>query len=343
MIDASGMRAGLVEWHNLVCGPAPDTGREICFLDSRIRPELGRGTVDLVAFDDDFIVLGLRGRFHESLHYQCRGDGWTRFHFRKAARTLMDFEGIGASELEGPLCQILHQPEGIGDREWIEGRASLDWVTVFMRPHLLVERFRLDSIRLTDPVRRLACGSDEFLLENWALATDMALAMDQLLGHAYAGDLRRLHLEAKALELVCMMSRVLDRRSDRDGAVRLRPRDVEALYEVRRILTGSAAERPSIAALSRRVGINRNKLAYGFRRLFDQTISGFCIESRLQSAWNLVRDTSLPIAVIAGQVGYAQASAFATAFRQRFGCTPRQARAGRLGPASPQKVTPAQE
>lgn len=329
------MRSGLVDWHRRVCDspPAEASGEEVCFLDSRIRPQLGCGTVDLVALDDDFIVLGMRGTLHAALSYQCHGDGWTRFHFRKAARTLMDFDGIGASELEGPLCQILHQPEGIRDQEWVEGQVGLDWVTVFMRPRLLIERFRLDSVRLAEPVRRLAQGSDEFLLQNWALPTEMMLAMDQLLGQGFAGDLRRVHLEAKAIELVCMMSRVLDRRAGPHETVRLRPRDVEALHEVRRILLRSPAGRPSIEGLARRVGINRNKLSFGFRQLFDQTISECCIESRLLSGWNLLRETSLPIAVIAGQVGYTQASAFATAFRQRFGCTPRQARLGRLRPA----------
>lgn len=324
------IRAALVEWHGMICGssarPQAADNDELCFINTQISPKLGKGSLDLISFDDDFILLGMRGYFHEALMYQAAGEGWTRLHFRKAARTLMEFDGNAPSDLEGPLCQILHHPVGVRDREWIEGGASLDWVTVLVRPGLLVERFKLDSIRLTDPVRRLAYGADEFLLENWSLSAEMMLAMDQLLGNAYCGDMRRVHLEAKATELVCMMSRVLTDRTDEASAIKLHPRDIEALHEVRRILARSLTERPSIESLSRRVGINRNKLTFGFRHLFDQTISDFCIETRLQAAWTLLQETSLPVAVVAERVGYAQATAFSTAFRQHFGVPPRQAR-----------------
>jgi len=60
--------------------------------------------------------------------------------------------------------------------------------------------------------------------------------------------------------------------------------------------------------------------------LFDQTISEYCIESRLQAGWHLLQETTLPVAVVAEKVGYAQAAAFSTAFRQHFGVTPRSVR-----------------
>ena len=322
--------AGLTDWHRQICNapaePVTEKNGDICYTNSSISPHLGSGSLDLVCYDDDFILLGMRGRFHEDLSYQVVGEGWTRLHFRKAARTLMQFEGIAPSELEGPLCQILHQPVDVPDREWIEGGVDLDWVTVFMRPHLLVDRFKLDSTRLSDPVRRLANGADDFLLENWPLSADMSQAMDQLLGETYSGGLRRVHLEAKAIELVCMLSQMLSPRTTDGSTVKLRSRDVEALHEVRTILARSLAERPSIEALSQRVGINRNKLTFGFKHLFDQTISEFCIETRLQMGWKLLHETSLPIAVVAEKVGYGQAAAFSTAFRQHFGISPKRVR-----------------
>ena len=316
----------------MICGgsgvDSADAGSGICFLDSEISPEIGSGKLDLITFGEDFGLLNMRGHFHKPLSYTLIGEGWTRLHFRKAARSAMDFDGIGQTELEGPLCQILHQPVGVEDEEWIEGGARLDWVTLFMRPNLLVERFKLDSISLSDPVRRLANGSDDFLLTNWSLSADMSRALNQLLNVSYAGDLKRVHLEAKALELVCMMSEVMTDRPDSTSPVRLKPIDIERLHEVRSLLARSVAQRPSIVDLSRKVGINRNKLSYGFKHLFDTTISEFCQENRLQAGWELLRDKSVPIALVAEQVGYTQSAAFSNAFRTRFGISPRQARQG---------------
>jgi len=326
--------AGLLEeaarCHRMLCGDSPrpmlTQSGDLSYIDSRISPHLGNGTLDLASFNGELIVLGMRGRLHRELSYRGIGEGWTRFHFRKAARTLMQFEGYARSELQGPLCQVLHQPVGLPDKEWIEGGVDFDWVTVFMRPRLLSERFKLDSIGLAGPLRRLSDGADDFVLENWPLSAEMALAMSQLLGERYPGDLRRIHLEAKAVELVCMMSKVLRPKRDAVSPVRLLPRDVDALYEVRRILAQAPADKPSIESLSRNAGINRNKLTFGFKHLFDQTISEFCLELRMQHGWQLLRETSLPIAVIAERTGYEQAAAFSTAFRRQFGITPRHVR-----------------
>jgi AraC-like DNA-binding protein len=323
----------LVKWHRMICGDGslnmaePDSG-DICFLGSPISSDVGAGSVDLITFGDDFGLLNLKGAFHEPVHYRIIGEGWTRLHFRTAARSAMDFEGIGQTEYEGPLCQILHQPVGVGDEEWIEANARLDWVTLFMRPNLLVDRFHMDSIRLVDPVRRLANGCDDFLLTNWSLSADMSRALNQLLNTAYEGDLRRVHLEAKAMELVCMMSDVMTDRSDSKSPVKLTAPDIERLHEVRALLGRSLTDPPSIVALSRQVGINRNKLSYGFKHLFGATISEFCRDSRLQAGWDLLRDTSLPISLVAEKVGYRQPAAFSNAFRTRFGISPRQARRG---------------
>ncbi len=329
-LDSTSLFEGIGHWHRMLCGessqPMLTKEGDISLINSRILPQFGSGTLDIASFDDELIVVGMRCRFDRDLSYHGVGEGWTRLHFRKAARTLMQFEGHACSELEGPLCQVLHQPVGLPDEEWIEGGVAFDWVTVFMRPRLLTERFRLDSIGLTDPLRRLAQGADDFVLENWSLSAEMALAMNQLLGERYAGDLRRVHLEAKATELVCMMSKVLRPCSQSESTVRLLPRDVDALHEVRRILAQTPAGKPSIQALSRRVGINRNKLTFGFKHLFEQTISEYRLELRLQLGWKLLQETSLPIAVVADRVGYGQAAAFSTAFRQHFGITPRHVR-----------------
>ena len=324
----------IADWHRMICDPPPATGgpatkADACqFLDAKISADVGCGTLDLVTFDEDFMLLGMRGKFLRDLNYVIVGEGWTRLHFRRSARSSMDFEGIGQSEFEGPLCQILHQPEGVEDEEWIEGGVPLEWVTLFVRPELLVERFRLDSVRLIDPVRRLAQGADDFLLENRSLSPQMIRAMSELLRNPYSGDLRRVHLEAKCIEMICMMSGVLAHRPARDLPVKLSADEVERLHEARSSLSRTYASPPSIEALARRLALNRTKLTYGFKHLFDMTISEFCTECRLEAAWELLRDTDLPIGVVAHQVGYRQPASLSTAFKSRFGLSPRQVRSG---------------
>jgi AraC family transcriptional activator of pyochelin receptor len=147
-----------------------------------------------------------------------------------------------------------------------------------------------------------------------------------LLGNQYQGDLKRVHLEAKAIELVCMMANVMADRPTNGLPVKLRADDIDRLHAARVILSRMYAEPPGIEALSRKLGLNRNKLSYGFKYLFDMTISDYCTERRLQAAWELLRDTDQSISRIANAVGYTQPAAFSTAFRKRFDMTPRELR-----------------
>ncbi len=326
----------LADLYRMICTDSTQVSvdepdRNGSYFDKKMSPGIGCGTLDLVSFDDDFFVMNMRGRFNQDLSYKIIGEGWTRLHFsRKSARASMDFEGIGQTDLKGPLCQILHQPEGVEDEEWIEGGVDLEWVTMFMRPRLLVERFKLDSVGLMDPVRRLAYGSDDFLLRNWSLSPAMIGAISQLLAETYTGDLRRVHLEAKATELICMMSGVMRDRPDETLPVKLTKADIDRLHEARALLANSYDQPPGIDALSRQLGLNRNKLSYGFKHFFDMTISEFCAECRLQTGWDMLRDTGLPFSHVAAEVGYAQTAAFSSAFRKRFGMTPSQVRNGQL-------------
>ena len=326
----------LADWHNMMCvdssltRPAAPGGAQF-YIDTSISPEIGCGTLDLVSFDEDFFLMSMRGRFHDDLNYKIIGEGWTRLHFsRKSVRASMDFDGIGQTSLEGPLCQILHQPEGVEDEEWVEGGVDLEWVTMFMRPHLLVDRFKLDSADLIDPVRRLAYGMDDFLLKNWSLSPAMMQVVSEMLGGRYTGDLKRVHLEAKATEIICMMSGVMRDRPDDGLPVKLTHPDIDRLHEARAVLANHYADPPGIEELARQLGLNRNKLSYGFKHLFEMTISEFCTECRLNAGLELLRETVLPVSHVADAVGYTQTAAFSTAFRKRFGVTPRQARNDRL-------------
>ena len=70
----------------MICDSPASSGEgedgDVCFIDSKISPKVGKGMLDLVAFDEDFILLNMRGHFHDPINYHIVGEGWTRLHFR---------------------------------------------------------------------------------------------------------------------------------------------------------------------------------------------------------------------------------------------------------------------
>lgn len=89
-------------------------------------------------------------------------------------------------------------------------------------------------------------------------------------------------------------------------------------------------ERPgqpwTIEALAGAVSVSRATLARRFTELVGQAPMSYLAEWRLSVACDRLSTTNDTVETIAGQVGYANAFAFSTAFKRHFGASPRRYR-----------------
>ena len=93
-----------------------------------------------------------------------------------------------------------------------------------------------------------------------------------------------------------------------------------------------AAERdelagPQIGYLARQVGINRNKLAVGFKHVFGVTVGEFDRQLRLAHARTLLERDGLSVGHVANLAGYADPGSFSKAFKIAYGVLPSELRA----------------
>lgn len=160
----------------------------------------------------------------------------------------------------------------------------------------------------------------EQLPGSFATTPAVLRTFDELLGDETTSRARRIHREAKGLEL---LAHLFDAAQELECAARpLGPADVDRLERARRILVARMAEPPSLAALAREVGVNETKLKAGFRRLFGDTVFGVLRRERMEEAHRLLRTRRYGVSEVALRVGYANPSKFAAAFRARFGLRP---------------------
>lgn len=133
------------------------------------------------------------------------------------------------------------------------------------------------------------------------------------------GAIRRLYLEAKALELLSLHLAALTRNSE---TRKPQPRIRDRITEAARILEREMTEPPTIARLSRRVGLNECDLKAGFREVFGTTVFGYLQRHRMQEARRLMETQDHNVSEAAWDVGYTNVSHFIAAFRKTFGITP---------------------
>ena len=115
---------------------------------------------------------------------------------------------------------------------------------------------------------------------------DTGLILRQILECPYQGELRRLFLEAKALELVVLKLSELGNDAERNASA-LNRRELDRVRDARHTLLARLDDPPSLTDLSRLVGINRNKLNRGFRQLYGKTAFNVLRDGRLSKAGTL--------------------------------------------------------
>ncbi|SDE51484.1 helix-turn-helix transcriptional regulator [Rhodospira trueperi] len=159
-------------------------------------------------------------------------------------------------------------------------------------------------------------------------------ALHQALGALYArfpsGAVRALYAESLALGLVAESLA-----GDGAGAVPapLRSRDLDAMWDVRRIMEHDPLGDHTLSSLARAVAISPSSLKSKFTAVFGTSVVAFLLDLRLDIAHAALRHGRWTIAEAAYAVGYNHPSNFSTAFKRKFGHAPRSIAAGAEAPA----------
>jgi AraC-like DNA-binding protein len=294
--------------------------------ETSAEPLIGRGFEEIhridpglcVYFSDAFITNDWM------VTVQSRDNG---LRLRLAFAGHVDYQGSG-NEIRGApdSCSFVIQP---GDARIVasyQGGTEHRFCTLSMTERYLRETLGLSDSELPRMLasqwraRRSALGSFPISRESRASAV-------RYFNIRSKGIWRDIEIRAITLDLMRHLLDDLQRpAAGTITSVRLRPDERSKLFEIRELIHTAPTEPRTIEQLCKTTGLNRNKLHFGFKRLFGMSVHEYYINRRLQIALELLRTTALPIGDIAFRVGYSEPTNFAAAFRKRFNMTPNQAR-----------------
>lgn len=160
------------------------------------------------------------------------------------------------------------------------------------------------------------------------LQSRMAMAVQDVLSCPFRGGNRRAYMRAKALELLSTVIHALETGSENLGrsGVRLSASDVERLACARGLMMEDLESNLTLAELARRVGLNRTKLALGFKEVYGTSVQAYWRDAKLSRARELLMQPNARITEVALSMGYSELSSFTRAFTRKFGYLPREFR-----------------
>ena len=109
------------------------------------------------------------------------------------------------------------------------------------------------------------------------------------------------------------------------------------------VLDPTAADLTQINHLAARLGISRSTLDDAFHQILGASASGWLREQRLRRAGHWLTHSQLPIHQIALDLAYSNSANFATAFKARYGLSPRAWRQKTQNPQYPNANTAADQ
>lgn len=180
------------------------------------------------------------------------------------------------------------------------------------------------SLHLPVSVERVWSSSESYPFEMLSAPPASFPLLDEIVHCEARGAARQLHLEAKGLELLAAWVDHFE--GERDASARLTAHDIERLEHARKILLARMTMPPQLPELARLAGLNEAKLKAGFRAHFGETVYGYLRRHRLHEARRLLLQRQYNVTEVATQVGYANPSKFAAAFRALFGVSPSHVR-----------------
>ncbi|MEO1034284.1 MAG: AraC family transcriptional regulator [Pseudomonadota bacterium] len=291
---------------------------------------LPQGTHKINSLSDDLLLA--RSDMHDIPENvaQQRWDldmrGWLFLHFRLeglSRETLPD----GTERTVGGNSFLLSASQSgpYGTRQVIGD--SWRTVGIACRPSFIADELKISSDNLPRELRQFQEGDEtsEFWFAGELTAVMMGVA-NALLKPLVHETVRPIYLRAKAVELVCLaVDRLRQPEQLVDSGIKLSNYDVSCMHRAQQILDDSRRA-PTLEELARLVGVNRNKLAVGFKHVFGMTVGTYHRERRLTLAFDLLKESGVSIALAADEAGYRDASSFSKAFKVRFGVLPSDVR-----------------
>ena len=149
---------------------------------------------------------------------------------------------------------------------------------------------------------------------------------NEIFSSQYTGDLNRIFLQSKALEILFNEFNDLLVESNapqRIGNIKFSDYDIDAIHKAKEIMMSDIQNPPSIIQLSKLVALNEFKLKIGFKNIFNTSPYKMLSEYRMLKAKELLQTSDMNVSEVSQEIGYKYIHNFSKVFSQRFGILPK--------------------
>jgi len=254
---------------------------------------------------------------------------WVHIQFRVRGGGRETVSRTNVVETPESSCVVVRYPSNSVIERQLDPTSAWRAACLYVCPQELTRLLDVPASRLPTCVSWMALEKQPELHSNVIpLQSTMLLAISDILSCQFRGSTRHAYMRAKSLELLSTVIHALESAAvpTVHPQIKLSSLDFDKLSKARAAMNKDPEGTLTLAQLAHRAGLNRTKLALGFKHVYGTSVQNYWRDLKLHRARELLRHTDASVTEIALSVGFAELPSFTRAFTRKFGIRPRDCR-----------------
>lgn len=286
------------------------------------KKSVAKGSFDEVLVEDGFFVLKIQNESSEIQKITREVDSsFIQFHFSLKGNAKFIFnEGRYALEVSEENSLLLYNTQldlpmnlELAPSSWM-----VSIVMTIRKFHSLFSREANYIPFLTPDNKEKKYYSQE------VVSPAIAVVLSQIMNYNLHPSIKDLYIKGKVYELISLY---FNKSSDADieqCPFLVDEDNVKRIRHAKEIVISRMMEPPTLAELSKEIGLPLKKLKEGFKQIYGDSVYSFLFDYKMEHARKLLESGKHNVNEIGLKVGYSTSSHFIAAFRKKYGTTPKK-------------------
>ncbi|SDD65689.1 transcriptional regulator, AraC family [Pricia antarctica] len=283
---------------------------------------VAQGSFQEVFIEDGFFVLKIQNDTTEIQRIAREIDSsFIQFHFcLKGSAKFVFNQGNYALEVSEENSLLLYNPQ-------IDLPLNLElypnsWLVSVV---MTIRKFHSLFSREADYIPFLSSENrDKKYYSQEGVSPAIAVVLSQIMNYNLHPSIKKLYIKGKAYELISLYFNKGEGTDVEQCPFLVDEDNVRRIRKAKEIMIARMAEPPTLSELSEEIGLSLKKLKEGFKQIYGDSVFSFLFDYKMEYARKMLETGRHNVNEVGLKVGYSTASHFISAFKKKYGTTPKK-------------------
>lgn len=283
---------------------------------------IAQGSFQEVLIEDGFFVLKIQNDGSETQKVTREIDSsFIQFHFCLKGNAKFIFnDGRYALEVSEENSLLLYNTQ-IDLPMNLELNANSWLVSVVMT----IRKFHSLFSKEADYIPFLSADNkDKKYYSQEGVSPAIAVILSQMMNYNLHPSIKELYIKGKVYELISLYFNKSDDADIEQCPFLVDEDNVRRIKKAKEIMISRMAEPPTLTELSEEIGLSLKKLKEGFKQIYGDSVFSFLFDYKMDYARKMLETGRHNVNEVGLKVGYSTASHFISAFKKKYGTTPKK-------------------